>query len=191
MANLFVVENHVAKPNPECLLVNPFKEIWERDNTADKRVAIAEFSYIEFMSSMKDSNPFRDEEEDVKETRIIEEVKPSNDWKPDALLTQGVERMIEIQNTSLTYRFYMGCRSAAEKVILNWRGIDLSERTKAGMPVFKAKDVTSGLQDAEKILQTLSSLDKKVQQDLLEISKTRANKEISYFSRPESLENYD
>ena len=37
MAFLFVVENGVAKPNTETLLISPFKEIWERDNSDNKK----------------------------------------------------------------------------------------------------------------------------------------------------------
>ena len=36
MSYLFVVENNIAKPNTETLLIEPFKTIWERDRTEDK-----------------------------------------------------------------------------------------------------------------------------------------------------------
>ena len=58
MAFLFVVENNIAKPNTETLLISPFKEIWVRDSSKDKSVAIAEFTFIELFTSKKKSNPY-------------------------------------------------------------------------------------------------------------------------------------
>lgn len=54
MSYLFIVENNIAKPNTETLLIEPFKTIWERDKTKDKEQAIKEFTFIELMSSKKD-----------------------------------------------------------------------------------------------------------------------------------------
>ena len=54
MSYLFIVENNIAKPNTETLLIEPFKTIWERDKTEDKGQAIKEFTFIELMSSKKD-----------------------------------------------------------------------------------------------------------------------------------------
>ena len=40
MSHLFIVENNIAKPNTETLLISPFKEIWERDKSKDKSQVI-------------------------------------------------------------------------------------------------------------------------------------------------------
>ena len=59
MAFLFQVTDRAVFPNPETLLISPFKDIWERDESTNKTVAIQEFAYIEFMTSMLKSNPYR------------------------------------------------------------------------------------------------------------------------------------
>lgn len=58
MSHLFTVENNVAIPNTETLLISPFKEVWERDKSKDKGQAIKEFTFVELMSSKKKANPF-------------------------------------------------------------------------------------------------------------------------------------
>jgi len=59
MAFLFTVTEKTVFPNAETLLISPFKDIWERDKTKQKIYALEELAYIEFMTSMKKSNPYR------------------------------------------------------------------------------------------------------------------------------------
>ena len=58
MSHLFIVENNVAKPNTETLLISPFKEIWERDLTEDKEIVLKEFTFMDLVSSKRKTNPY-------------------------------------------------------------------------------------------------------------------------------------
>ena len=60
MAILFQVTNKTVQPTVETLAISPFSEIWSRDTTRDKEIALKEFAYIEFMSSQLKTNPFKD-----------------------------------------------------------------------------------------------------------------------------------
>jgi hypothetical protein len=55
------------------------------------------------------------------------------------------------------------------------------------MPIYKPKDITSAVADAEKTLGTLSALKSKVEEELYEKSKMRSDKVISPFANPDSL----
>ena len=70
MAYLFSVEGKIVQPNTETLLVSPFKEIWARDKSKGKENALEEFTYIEFMTSMLKSNPYKGYAPEVKEEVI-------------------------------------------------------------------------------------------------------------------------
>ena len=59
MAYLFQINGRAVFPNAETILISPFKDIWERDLSKNKENAIQEFAYIEFMTSMLKSNPYR------------------------------------------------------------------------------------------------------------------------------------
>ena len=72
MAFLFTVENAVAKPNVETLLISPFKEIWERDTSSDKSQAIKEFTFIELMTSKKKTNPYAGYADDIRFNKLRE-----------------------------------------------------------------------------------------------------------------------
>ena len=44
--NLFEIVNNNVTFSPQALLVKPFKEIWDKDETEDKSLAKRELSYI-------------------------------------------------------------------------------------------------------------------------------------------------
>ena len=71
---IFEVSGNIVRPTPNILTIYPFKEIWKRDKTKNKNLAIQEFAFIEFMVSKKKSNPFKGYDEEIKEDKIKEKV---------------------------------------------------------------------------------------------------------------------
>ena len=53
--------------------------------------------------------------------------------------------------------------------------------------VLKPKDITTAIIDLEKVSLTFENLKKKVEEDMFETVKTRANKTISIFADPNSI----
>lgn len=180
MAYLFTIENNVAKPNTETLLISPYKEIWERDKSEDKAKAIREFTFIELMSSKKKSNPYSGYSDEVRFERLKEYLFNSK-WKPDSLIEQGLVKINTFQReASPTFQYYVDSLEAAEKTRKFLREIDLGEKNeRTGNPLYKPKDVTSAIADTEKIIQTLSLLKEKVDQELFDTVKTKGNKQIN------------
>lgn len=190
MAFLFTVTEKTVFPNPETLLISPFKDIWDRDKTKAKIKALEEFAYIEFMSSMKKSNPYRQYNEKDKEGKVRQAVITQEKWEPDVLIKQGIHKVFQFQKeASTTFNYYMAAKKAAEKMQNFFMTVDVTEKNeKSGTPVYKPRDITSALNDTEKVLSGLKSLEKKVEEELYEETKNRSNKEISFFADPESLE---
>lgn len=189
MAFLFQIEGSLVYPNTETLLISPYKDIWERDKTKKKEVALQEFAYIEFCASMKKSNPYRQYPENIKEQKVQEAVIHIDKWKPDKLVKQAMEDLKEFQlKASTTYSYYMSAKIAAEKMDEFYRNVDLSERNpKTFSPIYKPKEVTSALMDTERVMAALKNLEKKVEEELYEESRNKANKDISPFAKVSSL----
>lgn len=189
MAFLFEINEKTVYPNPETLLIEPFKSIWERDKSKEKYTALEEFSYIEFMASMKKSNPFRQYAESEKSQKIIDAVMTDDKWRPDELVTKGIHEVLKFQQeASTTFNYYMAAKRLAEKMQDFFNNVNINEvNPKTFNPIYKPRDITSALNDTEKVLSNLKSLEKKVEEELYEETKNRSNKEISYFADPESL----
>ena len=180
MAYLFNLEGNIAKPNVETLLISPFKEIWERDKSRDKHVALKEFTFLELMSSKKKSNPYAGYPDEIRFEKLKEYLF-TKDWKIDDLLEQGLVKINQFQTeASPTYTYYISSLQVAEKTRKFLSEIDLSEKNlKTGNPLYKPKDVTSAITDTEKIIQTLGVLKEKVEQELYDTTKTKGNKQIN------------
>ena len=190
MSLLFTVESKVVSPTTQVLLIPPFKEIWERDTTKDKRYAIEDFSYIEFMASIQKSNPYSGYAEHQRPEKIIKDIITREDWdQEDPLLIYGIAKLKEFQaEASVTYNYYMAAKSAAEKMqqfFINFSMSDVNLRT--GAPIFKPKDITSALNDTSRVLENLNTLREKVDNEVFEEIKKKGQKVVSPFADPSSL----
>lgn len=188
MSFLFKIEGKVVMPNAETLLISPFKEIWDRDKSKGKEIAVSEFAYIEFMTSMLRSNPYREYPENRKEEKIREDIIRNKNWNPDEMIKEAMKKIVEFQEEgSITFNYWMSNKVAAEKMIDFFTTFDMDERNPKSMnPVYKPKDILSAIEGSEKALKTLSNLKKKVEEEVYEIVKNRGNKVISPFAKLDS-----
>ena len=182
MAYLFIVENDIAKPNTEVLLLEPFKTIWERDKSEGKLEAIKEFTFIEFMSSKKKSNPYAGYDEQTRFLALRDEMFDS-DWEMDDEIKSALKKVEQFQiEASPTYQYYMSALTAAGKMRRFFNEFDINERNeKTGNPIYKPSDITRALNDTDKVLHNLNSMKEKVEQELFDNTKTRGNKDINPF----------
>jgi len=189
MAFLFEINEKTVFPNAETLLIYPFKEIWERDKSKRKDKALEDFAYIEFVTSMRKSNPFRQYPEEKKEEIVKKEIITQKDWKPDELIKAGIEKVLEFQKkASTSFSYYMANKIAIEKTIDFLKdGLDYKLTNKSGTPIYKYTDISRGAKDAYAVLQSLNSLAKKVEEELYEETKNKSDKEVSPFADPSSL----
>ena len=175
-------------PNEETLLTPPFNLIWNRDESTDKWLAMREFTYIEFMTSQLKSNPYKGYSEKVREKKLREDILENPEYEPDNLVLQAMEKIEEMQTEgSPNYTLYKDCLATKERVQKLLTTIDLNERTRSGGAVFKPKDIMDAIEKASSVAESLSNLKKKVEEDIFDTVKTRANKVISPFANPDSI----
>lgn len=189
MSLLFNIENKIVKPNIETLLISPFKEIWERDTNPGKFVAMDEMTYIEFTVSVQKTNPYRGYTPEERKRRLNKDVMKHENYEPDELVKEGIQVMIEFQRSaSPTYNFYMSAKKGAYKLQDFFDNFSMSDlNPKTGAPLYKPKEITSALIDSEKVLQNLSGLEEKVNNELFEAVKNKGQKTVSPFANPDTL----
>lgn len=183
MSFLFIVENNIAKPNPETLLIEPFKAIWERDSSKNKERATKDFTFIEFMSSKKKSNPYAGYADDVRYEKLVQYLYEDEfDLTKEPLIEQALVKISEWQKeASPTYSYYLSVLHAAEKMKVFFQTFDINELNERGQRVWKPKDITSAMVDTNKMLENLYTIGEKVQQELFEQTRTKGNKQINHF----------
>jgi len=185
----FNIVNSKVVPNTEVLLLEPFKTIWERDESKNKAVAYKELSYIEFASSYKNTNPYKDYSDAIKREKIAYDVFGDRKWEPDHLIELAINYIENYQEeVSLSYTFFKSAKKAAHNVIEFYNQVDLSERNlKTGNPIYKPKEIIDSLRTAEDTLAALQRLEDKVAQELFGELKSRGNKKVSSMSDPKFI----
>lgn len=186
---IFFVEGKLVAPTAQILLISPFKEIWERDATPEKKVGYAEFAYIEFMTSIKKNNPYRGYHGKVKSTKIRSQVVQLEDWEPDVLVQEAIEVIKEfLTEGSEYYRFYISAKLSLQKMEDFFNTFDMTQvNERTGNPIYKPKDITGALKDTLGAMQTLSAVKKHVDEDSYESVKKKAGKKISVFADTDSI----
>ena len=187
MAYLFKVEDTIVKPTDEAIQVPPFSDIWARDTSPHKELALQEFTYIEFMTSALKTNPYRGYSKEKKEEVVRRDVfRDNTTWKPDSLVLKGIEKVIELQTEgSESYSLYLSAMNAKNKLQDFFNNLNMNKTNlKTGAPVYTPKGITDALQNLDKTIVSLQSLEKKVEEDLFESVKIRGQKEISPFADP-------
>ena len=118
MAFLFTLENNIAKPHAETLLIRPYKDIWERDTSKDKAKAIREFTYIELYTSKKKTNVYAGYEAEERQkvlTKMLFGDIPN--WEPDMVILEGISKLEQFQTeASPSYAFLEAAETAANKL---------------------------------------------------------------------------
>lgn len=181
---LFIVEDHIVRPNVEILLVPPFTELWERDKSAGKGKVLREFAFIEFMCSMKKSNPYKGYSDEQKPIKIIERIFSGEEYEPDEVVCDAMEVYTEFQNNaSPSLSFYRSALKGAKKLEDFFTTLDMNERNSREQPLHKPGEITRALKDTFDVLKTLRALEDKVAEEIYEDTKTRGGKEINPFER--------
>tara|TARA_R110000787_G_scaffold87151_2_gene185770 strand:- start:1268 stop:1855 length:588 start_codon:yes stop_codon:yes gene_type:complete len=190
MAYLFTITNTTVVPVAEAYMISPFKEILARDSSAKKVVALQEFAYIEFMSSLKKSNPFAGYNSDVKEEKVVEKVFNGENYTPDKLVLEGIDFIYSLQTKhSPVYSLYLKSRKAVEGVKDFFDNVDVNERDDRGKPIHKAADILRSVNEVPKTLATLKDLEAKIQSEDLSISKNRGEVKVGMFADPRKVSN--
>ena len=182
---IFIIEGAAVKTTTQILLISPFKEIWEEDKSRGKGVAMQIFSYIEFMISKKKTNPFKEYAPEKKERAIVDKIFGNDStYTPNDSVNEAMELYREWETeASVSLRFYDSNLNLLEKIIKNNNDIDLDERDDKGKPIHNSTHIARAVREADQVLQSMSSLRKKVEQELYESSRTKSNKEINPFER--------
>lgn len=192
MAVLFKKEGNFVIPTVEALMITPFSEIWERDNSPKKEIALREFAYIEFMTSQLKDNPFRDYPKNRKMKAVINAVfrEDAEEWVPDSMVRQGCEWMYHMQTEgSDNFEFLQTALRARDKLsdFLDTFNPDERANEGKGSLLLKPRDITSALTDVPKVTIAIMEARNKVAEEVLEAVKIKGQKTISPFADPSSL----
>lgn len=183
--DLFEMVNGYVMPSVHSLTIEPFRTIWEEDDTQNNTYSIELFTYVELLCSPKKSNPYSGEVDLEKRSRLVKkEVWDDENYPTDMDMVNCTIKYKELLSiSSASYGLYVDAETAVDKLRTFFREFDLGERTPHGAMVLKPRDVTGALKDIDDVAKNIEMRKEKVHSELLTTTKTRNDREINEFER--------
>lgn len=156
---LFEIVSNTPTVTTECLMISPFKEIWERDKSKNKDKAYPELQYIYFNADYK--SLYLAFDKDTREEKLLEDFIKDKKWKADKLVCDGIKKYKEFQNTP-TMRFLQSNQDAMESMAEYFSSINWDEVNDRGIAKYDITKVATAVKNAGGIIDNIEKLKEKV-----------------------------
>ena len=172
MIKLFRYEGYTVSVEPEAIMLIPFKRLWDRDKTKDKRIAQQECAYIYFMSDPRsDYQYIVDEEQRSKE--VIQALGMPTKWKPDKFIEAALKYYESFKPASAG--LLEDTRIAVNKLRQLLRNIDLEAVDDKGKPIYTLNTVTATIKQIPALVKDLDEAERTLSKDIMQENKARGS----------------
>ncbi len=177
---LITIESYQLKIADEALLVKPIRKLFNQDRSASKEQFYKQMSYLYFMIDPRSTYSYILNEED-RAKAIIEQEGLDADFKPSALLEEAME--VYKKHTITPSQELLNAALIAAHTVSDFlkRPDILTDVDDKGKPKYQISSITTALKNVEGIVSSLQNLQKKVESELTEQSKTRGSQELTIF----------
>jgi hypothetical protein len=176
---LFELDNNRVTFAPQALELKPFKALWDRDTTSDKKHAVAELSYVYFFSDYK--SPFSNiVDEETRKEEIISVLPNFKLKKADTVIEQACIFYSKIQNT-ISMGLLIATRLGVDKIKEFFINFDLRKMDKNGRPVYNPKQINDIIRDIGRTVGGLKDVEEQVMKELEVKNSMRGTREKTLF----------
>lgn len=175
MLKLFRFENYKLTISEEAFTIKVFADIWNRDKSKDKSVALAELGYIYHFC-----DPRSDYQSIVSETerqKAIIDGEGLKKWKPDALVKEAMEYYCKFK--PIASLLLEDTRIAVDKVRKFLKDVDLEAVDNNGKPLYTISNIVSAIKQSMQLVKQVDEAEKALNKDLQSIAKMRGGAEKS------------
>ena len=175
---LITIEAYQLKVADEALLIKPIRKLFHQDRSASKEQFYRQMSYLYFMVDPRSTYSYILNEED-RAKAIIEQEGLDADFKPSALLQEAME--IYRKHTITPSQELLNAALIAAHTVSDFlkRPDILTDVDDKGKPKYQISSITAALKNVEGIVSSLQNLQKKVENEITEQSKTRGSQELT------------
>src|SRR3990167_8155919 len=163
--NKFILENNKVKISPEALLIQAFKNVWDKDTSKTKDKALAELGYVYFIADYKSDYLAYPENTRTKQI-AIDTMKDSN-YKPDETVKAAIKKYEELQNTP-TLRLLKSARHALEEVSSYFDVVKPTDRNVTA--------ISASIEKIGKIAESLDKLEDKIRREVQSEGRSKAGR---------------
>lgn len=175
MIKLFRFENYRLTISEEAFTIKVFADIWKRDLSKDKSVAIAELGFVyHFCDPRSDYQSIVSEPE---RQQAIIDGEGLKKWKPDSLVKEAIEYYCKFK--PMASYLLDDTRVAIDKVRKFLKDIDLNAVDANGKPIYTISNVVTAIKQIPLLVKQLDEAERAMNKDLEAVSKMRGNAEKS------------
>ena len=174
---LIQIENYELQVAPEALLIRPIRRIWNADRSERKEKFYQQMSFLYFMVDPRSTYSYIINEEERKQAIIEQEGLPK-DFKPSEFLLEAME-IYKRHTITVSQKLLNDALVAADTVGTFLRTVDLTEEDDKGRPKYQVSQITAALKNLEGIINTIQTLQKKVEQEIVDNGKARGTQELT------------
>lgn len=158
---LFEYKNYKVDISEEALMLKPFKDIYKRDRTKNKDIALQELAYIYFMED--DRSDYKYIIDNEERSKAIIEGEGLDKWKPDKMVKDA--QVFYSSFKPISSLLLEDTRVAVDKLRKLLRDIDLSQIDDKGRPVYTLNTITSTIKQIPALVKELKEAEKTVFKD--------------------------
>ena len=174
---LFRYEGYKVVISEEAFALKVFRQIWNRDRSANKDKAIMELGYVYFMTDPRSDYQYIVDEDERSKAIIEGEGLPSN-WKPDKMIIEAMKFYEGMKSTSAL--LLEDTRVAIDKVRKFLKEVNLEDTDDKGRPIYTINSITSTIKMIPQLIKDLDDAEKAIKADMQNTSgKVRGQKEKS------------
>lgn len=174
---LIQIENFELQVAPEALLIKPIRRMWNADRSDRKEKFYQQMSYLYFMIDPRSTYSYIIDEKEREQAIIQQEGLPT-DFKPSQFLEEAME-VYKRHTVTVSQKLLNDALVAADTVGSFLRTVDLTEEDDKGRPKYQVSQITAALKNLEGIINTIQTLQKKVEQEIVDNGKARGTQELT------------
>ena len=161
----------------EALLVRPIRRLFNADRSERKEKFLEQMSFLYFVVDPRSTYSYILNEGERKKAVIEQEGLPK-DFKPSEMLQEAME-IYKKHTMTVSQKLLSDALVGADTVGTFLRTVDLTETDDKGRPKYQVSQITAALKNLEGIINTIQTLQKKVEQEIVENGKARGTQELT------------
>jgi hypothetical protein len=171
MKNLIELVNNVITIQPEALMIQQFKYLWERDKSKNKEKALQDLAYVyhstDFQSIYRNYHPSN------RDTKIKLDIYNNREQKTDEMIMAAQNKYRELQ-TTLSMELLADAEAAIQELRTYFRDTDLSEDEEGKA----AKNLIANIKQLGELIVGMKKLREEVEKELSDNMQMRGGSSI-------------
>ena len=176
---LFDLEDYQLVFSPQALALKPFKDLWDRDKTKDKSVAINELAYIYYMCDYKSDYAIIIDDEE-RSNEILSVLNLPKNWKVDNAIINAMQ-FYKDRSKGMIMHLYEASKILLDKIVTFAREVDIDERDDKGKPIYNVKQINDIIKQLGDTAKSVQDLEKMVKEELDNTKNKVGSKEKNLF----------